>query len=297
MRTAEGLVEAIATLAEPVDWGDPLRACATIADSPTIVEIEHEDLGPSESGLIALWNSARRPRAVGPDVVAQCLRLLDETVLDETVLDRPRAAGAIALECTEAPRVRATARHPRAYEGTHERLPKPPAPAPLVLSEVMLDHRAERDLLRQSRHLVGHALQEAPPRRRRRLARVLPPDCRAGVGGFDEKLFALTGFDGAALTPRVRAYLWPQLRDMSAAQIARVVALSREAEQDLGSGLLEHLAWWLASQADEDAICWLEWAFSLSSEHREIALACTWKLRADAACVQCRACPLVVRCL
>jgi hypothetical protein len=235
-----------------------------IAEYPRLVCIDRVDVSP-KSQLHVLWNRARVARPVGTEVIADCLRFLDETVLA-----RPRASGTFGERPVELVAFRPTAAHPRAYKGTQDRRPTPPSPAPVVLSDVMLDLRAERAFLRHHSELVARLLTEDAWQS---CARQLPVDCGGDAAVFDEGLFALTGFDGAALSPRFRALVWPQVRSLSAGQIGRLVALVRIAEQEASDDLVAQVAWWLATRADEDAVLWLEWAFSLAAQQRDIALA------------------------
>jgi len=248
----------------PVDWSQPLKAADSVVADPRPVLIERRDLAGT-TDLGALWARARRPRPVGRDMVAECLRLIDETVLA-----RPRADGTFATVPHDVPTVRPTAAHPRAYKGTQDRRPTPASPAPVTLADLMLDPRAERSFLRDNRDVVAELLRDETAHVSGRL---LPEDCGGDPTAFDEGLFSLAGFDGAALSPRFRTFVWPQVRLLSAAQVARVATIVRSAERERQDDVVAQIAWWLASQHDEAAVRWLEWAFSLAPDRRDIALA------------------------
>lgn len=246
-------------------WGSAvLEAVAALAESLplSLVETDLHTLPADQrrgiAHLVQAWDRLGSAQVTAASLADVLL------VLTDTTLDEPVNSGISSFRGTEpvAP-FRPTAAHPRAYEGTGARPPKPRAPRRIDLHAVALDPRASRILLDEFATTLPAAIQLLPtdlaPRTRRALS--LAAEERT-----------LAGWEGTALQRNFRVLVWPQTRWLPDVDLARLYGAFRSHGRHSELSLYVAAAWWLAERSPEAALPWLHAALQLPGRLAEVAL-------------------------
>ncbi|NOT56059.1 MAG: hypothetical protein HOP18_15785, partial [Deltaproteobacteria bacterium] len=136
---------------DPIDWANfyntvtlPLARISPV-------------LYPGRDALLASWHALRQVRTLDATTLVHVLVVLLETV----PATLPEDAPVVPLPLTSSPGVpKATAAHPRAYQGTTYKPPKPLRPPALDLQPALCQSRERQRLLRHLRPHLPAALAE-----------------------------------------------------------------------------------------------------------------------------------------
>ena len=265
IRRTEGLLLLGVEQTEALPWSSaPLDAIAVVADHTPLAAVEMTlDDVPSERrahlrDLSAAWRRLAAAR-VTPASLADLLHVLVGSALEE-----PVDSGIGSLRGAEPlPAFRPTAAHPRAYEGTGARPPKPRAPRRLDLRSAALDPRAVRLLLTEFAGMLPDALRLLPD--------AVATDARALVscGSADR---APGGWDGTARPRHVRTLVGLATSTLPHDEVAPLLgALRRHGRNDAPSLHLA-AAWCITQGTPEAALAWLLAALRLHDRLCEVAL-------------------------